>query len=295
MAVGTRLINKLRRIRNFVSFNVRSFGRKDKVDLRDETLAGSPGAYKYVRGIYRRLDSDIPNDMLASKTPVAEEVEATLERFDFDQGSGQDFGILMRLAGTAGTAETTEITTVDEASLTAGDYFRYSTPESEYAFYVEIDGSGSGPGLSGVEDHRIAIATGDTAGDVAAALQSAMDLQGDITATVSGSTVTATNDKVGDVTDATDGAQATGFTFNVTQQGTDATGSLQGEVGLRPGDIIFVKEGGLKGHQLEVKSIESNAEAKLEDVATFSGPENNVTCKVAISSEKASFARGKIN
>src|SRR3990167_4410709 len=59
--------------------------------------------------------------------------------------------------------------------------------------------------------------------------------------------------------------------------------------GIQPNDVIRILEGTLKGKELLVVSVPSATELRLEDVATYTGPESNVTIRANMSATKASF------
>lgn len=130
-----------------------------------------------------------------------------------------------------GVAEETDITCVaDSGGSLNNTYFLYSTPLVDYYFWFNVSGAGTDPNIGGRAGVMIAIASGETADNVAAALQAAMDGESDITATVLSDVVTAINDDDGSVDDAIEGGQATGFTFNTTTQGV--TEVIGGEVNI---------------------------------------------------------------
>lgn len=161
MGISRALINKLKRRRKSLNPN-RGFRRQDKIDRKDEVLADSPGAYKYIRGIQRRYNANFGKETIASpkKVPMEVLVQADIERIDF---GSSDFGIEMTLAA-----------------------------------------------------------------------------------------------------------------------------GLIAEIGLQPGDLVTVLSETLKGVSLEVVSIESGTVVRLEDVATFTGPET-VQTKCKISGLEASY------
>lgn len=117
-------------------------------------------------------------------------------------------------------AEVTTILCVAEGSgVTGGDFFDYSTPNSSYRFWCDVDDGSTAPAAGGRTLVEFDVSALDADTVVATAVQTAMDAQSDITATVNSATVTATCDEVGAATDADDGTAATTFTITTTQQG----------------------------------------------------------------------------
>ena len=57
-------------------------------------------------------------------------------------------------------------------------------------------------------------------------------------------------------------------------------------IGLRPGDIVRVLHGSIKGSYLKVISLESSTEVRLEDVAAYGALESNVHCRFQLSDVK---------
>jgi hypothetical protein len=68
---------------------------------------------------------------------------------------------------------------------------------------------------------------------------------------------------------------------------TMAAGLLD-DIGLRPGDIVRILHGSLKGSYLKVVEITDATHARLEDVASFGSAENNIHCRFQLSDVKAS-------
>ena len=65
MGKARALVNKLKRRRKNANSN-RGFRQQDKIDRKDEVLAGSRGAYKFLRGIQRRLDKNFGQQLQPS-------------------------------------------------------------------------------------------------------------------------------------------------------------------------------------------------------------------------------------
>lgn len=220
-----RLINKLKRRRSSLNKN-RGFRQQDKIELNDEVLQRSSGAYRLIRGIERRLDSKFGKQMLPSPDKVSMEKLLTisdLDRFDFDPGGGTDYGLRLRLDLDAlPEAEVTEITAVaDEgeyeeftATLPTGagaaqaDYLYLSAPNGDtYAAWLNIDGDDTEPtgaNYTGADNQvEVAITSADTAAQVAGKLVTALGAIADLTITDNtDGTVTFTYDLLGDQPDA---------------------------------------------------------------------------------------------
>ena len=59
-------------------------------------------------------------------------------------------------------------------------------------------------------------------------------------------------------------------------------------IGLRPGDIVRVLHGSIKGKYLKVVALSSATEVRLEDVATYGASESNIHCRFQLSDVKSS-------
>lgn len=59
--------------------------------------------------------------------------------------------------------------------------------------------------------------------------------------------------------------------------------------GMRPNDIVMVLEGEAKGKQLKVVAITDATHVRLEDIATYVGPETNIRIRTELSTVKASY------
>jgi hypothetical protein len=64
---------------------------------------------------------------------------------------------------------------------------------------------------------------------------------------------------------------------------------LIADIGLRPGDIVRILKGSLKGRYLKVVAIVDSTHARLEDVSTFGSAESNIYCRFQLSDVKASY------
>jgi len=61
------------------------------------------------------------------------------------------------------------------------------------------------------------------------------------------------------------------------------------KIGPRPGDIVKILKGEAKGKYLRVVSIESATELRLEDIATYVGPETGMPVRLQLSDVKKSY------
>lgn len=139
MGISRALVNKLKRRRKSLNPN-RGFRRQDKIDLKDEVLADSPKAFKYLRGIQRRYNESFGQEQIASpkKTPNELLFAATLNRKDFD-APNMDFGI--SLVATTGVlalmgAQPGDIVTILSGVL-KGIQFKVETVESATELRLE--------------------------------------------------------------------------------------------------------------------------------------------------------------
>jgi hypothetical protein len=117
--------------------------------------------------------------------------------------------------------EVTDITTVANVTsdTLAGKYFLLDSPTTAYYVWFDVSDGSTDPAPVGKTPIEVDITPGDTANEVATALQLALDAETDFSASVLSNVVTVTNAATGSVSDAVD--VDTGFTINVTTQGTD--------------------------------------------------------------------------
>lgn len=129
------------------------------------------------------------------------------------------------LAGDA--AEDTDFDFASHTISSGGESLTFNTPGTAYYIWFTVDGAGSDPEDAdrGIE---VAILSTDTDAQVASKVQAAVDAVGELTATVSTTTVTIVNDVAGSVTDAADVSTSTGVTPSVQTQGTDTSINLKG-------------------------------------------------------------------
>lgn len=100
-----------------------------------------------------------------------------------------------------------------------------SSAASDHYFWLNLDAGGTDPEPGGT-GHEVAIATGDTDTEIAAAVQAILDAVTDLGATVDGTVVTVTNDRNGELTTPVDGG--TGATITLVQCGGTATDEIDG-------------------------------------------------------------------
>ena len=124
----------------------------------------------------------------------------------------------------------TVTTVADNGRDLNGKYFLFKTPDysqasraQQYAVWYNVGGTGTAPTVDASTILvQVSIDEGVPATTVATNTATAIDALEDVSASASGDVVTITNDEPGDVPGAKDGPGnlETGFTFDVTQQGT---------------------------------------------------------------------------
>lgn len=121
-------------------------------------------------------------------------------------------------------SEVTTITTPAASSITSGQYFTINSALDQTAYYVwyNKNGAGGNPTVIGKTPIEVAITTGDTANQVAAATQLAINAISDFGASVSTNIVTVTNTVAGDTTNAAN-VDVSGLTVSVATQGSGAS------------------------------------------------------------------------
>lgn len=122
MPLGTRLIQRRKKLRDDVTDNVPN---REKIEKRDSILNDSPGAYGLMRGVKRRQDGDFGKDSLNRKLELAWEVDADIDRFDF---GGSDFGLRVTLPSSSqllsrGLKEGDELRILEQGSELEADRF----------------------------------------------------------------------------------------------------------------------------------------------------------------------------
>ena len=150
-----------------------------------------------------------------------------------DSTDGLNDGSYVTLSNSTLTAEISDVFTIAEDDPTAagsppsidGTYFTVSTPTEEYYVWMDVDAGGNDPAPGFGTAIQVSITSGDTAAQVATAIQTAMNLAGspnDFTVTILGSPagvrITA-NDAGSVISSILDGFPETGFVFNQVRAG----------------------------------------------------------------------------
>jgi len=132
--------------------------------------------------------------------------------------SAVDVALAVKLAmdavsGITATVSSDEVTATNDS---VGNVTNVAAGTSGFAVAVVTPGVGgtADPAIGGKTGIEVIIILDDSAEDVAATVQAAMNAVSDITATVLNDLVTATNNDQGDVTDIAEGGAATLFTFD---------------------------------------------------------------------------------
>lgn len=114
------------------------------------------------------------------------------------------------------TPESFTVVAEAASTLTTGDYFTFSSANNNTDYYVwfNVDAGGGDPAIASFTGIEVAVASADTAAQVATAMQLAIDAEAEFTATVDTATVTVTNVNYGIAEDPED--VNTDFTFTVT-------------------------------------------------------------------------------
>lgn len=131
-----------------------------------------------------------------------------------------------------GTKEKSTITCNAASTLSGGEYFKIYSPLGAYYVWYDIDNGSTDPEASGT-GIEVDISAGDSASQVAAKTQAAIDAVYDFSATGSVADVTVENVRRGNVVSTQD--VDTGFTIVTDVSGTDDTvdPDLSGKVGIR--------------------------------------------------------------
>lgn len=122
----------------------------------------------------------------------------------------------------AGTPEITEITTVADTSGSLNEtWFSLNAPSVEVYVWYNVDDTGTDPQPLGKDvGIEVGISADDTADTVAQQTENILNAADVFQATVNSNVVTITNIQGGPVTNASDGTLGTGFSFNITQEGS---------------------------------------------------------------------------
>jgi len=175
-------------------------------------------------------------------------------------------------------SEVTQITVPAATAITSGQYMLiYSALDlNEYYIWFNRDGLGGNPNVIGKIPIEVPINTGDTANQVAIALQTAISAIPDFNATVSGNTVTVTNVDAGITTDASN-VNVNGATVVVTTQGSGASNNY-----ISDGDSLTLA---IKKLDKKLKDLAGNPihiyEEVLTVVAGAPANDNEVTGPIA--------------
>jgi len=121
-----------------------------------------------------------------------------------------------------GTFTTTVTTQGRDSDIQSGDYFYLSSPTADYYVWFNVDGGGGDPSIGGRTGVEVAVNSSDNADTVAAAIQAAVDAQGDFSASVSTDTVTITNAVGGAATNISDQTVGGSFSVATTQEGVNS-------------------------------------------------------------------------
>lgn len=116
MARHAKLVEKLQQIVRDIKKRTR--GKYDRMDLREEIMADSPGVLALMRGHQRRLDDDFQVDVTAVEPMMA--VELLAEDFDRHDFGSSDFGVRMVLA--SGLVEALGLQPGDKVEVKEGEY-----------------------------------------------------------------------------------------------------------------------------------------------------------------------------
>jgi transcription antitermination factor NusG len=155
MGKARSLVNKLKRRRKNANPN-RGFRQQDKIDRKDEVLADSPGAYKYLRGIQRRQDRNFGQQLQPSaeykpgkemlmladiERTLTPDIQVTLAAGLVEASGVQPGDIVKVLTGDLKGKEL-EVLSVDSSTqITLEDDAALSAPEVGAALKLQISGT----------------------------------------------------------------------------------------------------------------------------------------------------------
>lgn len=125
---------------------------------------------------------------------------------------------LVLLAAEGVKEETTILAVADSSGSLDGLYFFYSTIDTDYYVWFDVDAGGNDPAVVGRTGIQVSIATDDANTVVGAAIQSAMDGVADIDATLATATTTAIPTKAGNTTNGS--TETSTMTVTTTVAGT---------------------------------------------------------------------------
>jgi hypothetical protein len=124
--------------------------------------------------------------------------------------------------GAAATGFTIAVTQQGVASNLNSSYFKFQVGATSYYAWFNVNSEGVDPAVADHTGVEIVVAAGAADTAVATALAAAIDPLAGVGAAAADAVVTVTNSASGVAVDAADGVAATGFTFEVTQQGQAA-------------------------------------------------------------------------
>jgi hypothetical protein len=254
MGKARALVNKLKRRRKSANQN-RGFRRQDKIDRKDEVLADSPSAYKYIRGIQRRQDAAFGQQLQPTR----------------DDKPGKEMLVLADLQPLDNT--------VDNDIPAVAAFFEGQVAGMTEDVRIEADNAGAAGNsillaFDGLDDIDTVLLAWNTANP-------------GNTATLASGDGSQVPDNLEEIQLA-NGADAIAIDDAV--EFTLASGMARA-VGVQPGDVVMVLAGELKGQQLTVTAVDLNSDTfETELVGELSGSENDVAIKIQISGTKKSFA-----
>lgn len=117
-----------------------------------------------------------------------------------------------------GGATMTTITEGAENGVDAGDYFRISSPTTNYYVWFTVNGAGANPSPGGT-GLQVALLSSDSSDTVAQKVQTALQGTGQFSVSRSSATLSVTNVVGGAATDAATGTMNSGFSTTTTTQG----------------------------------------------------------------------------
>lgn len=175
------------------------------------------------------------------------------------------------------------------SSSLQGIYLEINSHTKRFWVWINVNGEGIAPTLTeAVSLIEVALSGGESSTNVAVAMASAIDALSAFAASSALAIVSVSNSATGTAIDATD--INTGFAITVNTQGIDEVNRKSfSALGVRPGDVIQMLEGTLKGKEYTVVSVINNNTLRLEDDSAEASPETDKHVKVRLSSIKKSY------
>ena len=173
-----------------------------------------------------------------------------------------------------------EVTAGAASTLSGGESFNISSSTTDYYVWYDIDNGSTDPAIAGRTGIEVDISAGNTAGEVASAMQAAIDAEADFSAAVNGSEVTISSG--GEGVDAVD--HNSGFSFqNATYNGDSGKINIivgqgaQVRINLT-GDEIFTGAAVSGGTNIfdDLKALKDALEAVPFDASAVSGLTDNL-------------------